>query len=735
MPRKKKTEDGKEAKKSEKDKTEEKEEKKIVIAEKKELKEEKKKTKKARVEDEKYLEIKAPLQKRGNYELIITEKPQAALKIADALADNAPKRNLVNGVPYYEITHENKNIVVACAVGHLFGLRSEERGFPIFNVEWIPSYKEKNDFTKKYYQVISSLVKNASSFIIATDYDIEGELIGYNILRFICRTIDAKRMKFSTLTKPDVTEAYEKPMETIDFGLAIGGETRHTLDWYYGINLSRALMSALSKAGAFRIMSIGRVQGPALEFVVEKEKEIIAFKPKKYWQVFLVVSNDHKIEVKYEKDITKEVELAKFRQLKGKYGEARTEKRDERIMPPLPFDLTALQLESFRMHNITPSRLLQIAQQLYLAGLISYPRTSSQKLPATIGYKKIIGKLAKHTDLVKHITREVPIEGKKQDAHPAIFPTGEYSKITDEQKKVYDLIAKRFISCFCNDAVVENKKIIVTVNELKFYAQGLAIKEEGWTKVYPARLQKKELPDVNGKVEIREIRTEEKMTQPPRRYTQAGLVAELTKRNLGTKSTRALIIDTLIQRGYVKNDPLEATPWGMKLIETVKKEAPMIVDEKLTRHFESELEQIEKSKDKEKIKNNVLNEAKQIITNISAEFRKNQEKIGKALLEGYQGLIKNEIEASKIMKCQKCVNGFLVIRRNREGKQFLACNAYPECRTTFSLPPYGLIKKTDKTCECGFPVLMAISKGRRPWEFCFNPDCPRRQGQGKSKNK
>jgi DNA topoisomerase-1 len=107
-------------------------------------------------------------------------------------------------------------------------------------------------------------------------------------------------------------------METIDFGFAVGGETRHTLDWYYGINFSRALMNALSKAGRFRIMSIGRVQGPALAFVAEKEKEILAFKPTPYWQVFLTVADadNVKVEVKYERDITKELELAKFKQLK-----------------------------------------------------------------------------------------------------------------------------------------------------------------------------------------------------------------------------------------------------------------------------------------------------------------------------------------------------------------------------------------------------------------------------------
>jgi DNA topoisomerase-1 len=662
------------------------------------------------------------------YELIITEKPQAALKIAYALSD-APERGVLNGVPCYKLKFNKKEVIVACAVGHLFSLASHEKGWPIFNVEWTPSFKEKSDFTKKYYSTIAQLAHNAKSFVIATDYDVEGELIGYNILRFICKTLNAKRMKFSTLTKSDVLSSYQQPMETIDFGFAVGGETRHTLDWYYGINFSRALMNALSKAGRFRIMSIGRVQGPALAFVAEKEKEILAFKPTPYWQVFLTVADadNVKVEVKYERDITKELELAKFKQLKGKYGDAKTEKIEQRIPPPYPFDLTTLQLEAYRLHGFTPSKILQISQQLYLAGLISYPRTASQKLPASIGYRRIFEKLSKHTDLVKHIARENPIEGKKQDAHPSIFPTGEYAKLNEEQKKVYDLIVRRFISCFCSDAEVENKKIIVLIDNLKFLAQGLGIKKKGWLNVYKAKLQEKELPNINGKVSIKEIRIEEKQTQPPRRYSQASLVAELARKNLGTKATRALIIDTLYNRGYIKNDPIEATPLGITLTNTLEKEAPMIVDEKLTRHFESELEQIEKSKDKEKIKGKILDEARKVITKISEEFKKKQEKIGKELLAGYQEVIKAEIEESKIMQCPKCKKGFLVIKKNKQGRQFLACNAYPECKTTFSLPPYGLIKKANKTCACGFPILMTIRKGKRPWEFCFNPKCMKKQ--------
>lgn len=682
---------------------------------------------KGKLKQEVVEEAKAEERNREGYELIITEKPQACAKIAFALGNgNAIKRSDA-GIPYYEVNREGRKIVVGCAIGHLFTLASKQNGLPIFDLEWQPNYKvRKQDFTKKYYQTITKLAKEANSFIIATDYDIEGELIGWNILKFICQQKDAKRMKFSTLTKLELEKAYDNPQKHIDFGLARAGETRHILDYIYGINLSRAIMTAIRKAGKYQIMSIGRVQGPALAFVVEREKEIQNFKAKPYWQVFLQVRNSHQVEVKYEKDIKKKIDLAKFQKLKGKEAEAKTEKKERSLQAPHPFDLTTLQIEAYRLFGITPSQLLRIAQQLYLAGLISYPRTSSQKLPTSIGYRNIFQKLEKFfSELVKYAKKQKPIEGRKSDVHPAIYPTGEFGKLAGDNSKIYDLIVRRFIACFCSEAIIEDKKIEVKIDNLKFLAKGLNIKEKGWLNVYKAAIFEKRLPDLEGKVKIREIRIEEKMTQPPRRYTQASLVSELTRRNLGTKATRAMVIDTLFNRGYIKGKVIEATPFGINLIDTLKKESPIIIDEKLTRKFEKEMENIEKEKESE-VK--VIREAKNLISQILEEFKKKEEKIGKELLIGYKEAQEQKKEEGKIMLCLQCKKGHLVIRRSKIGKQFLACDAYPNCTNTYSIPQNALIKKIEKEkCEaCGFPLLISYKKGKRPWKFCFNPACPKR---------
>jgi len=665
----------------------------------------------------------------GKYSLIVCEKPQASLKIATALGK--PKKFSQNKVPYYEIKRDSKKIIVAAAVGHLFTLKQKEKGeWPIFNIEWVPNYKvRKEDWSKKYYSLLTKLCKNASEYIVACDYDVEGEVIGWNIIRFICGKKDAKRMKFSTLTKDELEKAYNNLLPTIDWGQAIAGETRHYLDWMYGINLSRALMSAIKKAGKFRIMSIGRVQGPTLKLIVNKELEIQKFKSTPYWQIFIKLKK-YKTELKYEKDIKNKKDLDVFKNLKGKTGEAVTNKKKRKLIPPFPFDLTSLQREAYRLFRLSPTRTLQIAQQLYLAGVISYPRTSSQKIPDSIQPKKILKKLSGKFKEVKFAVRARPIEGRKSDpAHPSIYPTGEMQNIAGENKKIYDLIVKRFISCFCEDAEIESKKIIFETEnkkkKLKFLASGLGILDKGWMNVYPATIKETEIKDLNGKQTIEKSRIEEKQTQPPKRYTPASIITELEKRNLGTKATRAQIIETLYSRNYIKEQSIQATPFGISLISTLEKHSPVIIDEKLTREFEKDMVEIQRAKKNLEVKEKtILDKAEKSIIKISKDFSKNELKIGKELVKANDKMIKQEREENILTACPVCKKGKLRILYNRNSKRyFIGCSNYPKCKTTFTLP-YGLIKRTDKECEfCKFPKLLRIQKAKRPWLFCFNPDC------------
>jgi DNA topoisomerase-1 len=255
-----------------------------------------------------------------------------------------------------------------------------------------------------------------------------------------------------------------------------------------------------------------------------------------------------------------------------------------------------LQIEAYKFFSINPGRTLQIAQNLYLAGLISYPRTSSQKIPEAINPLAIIKKLGKIYD-TKLCIKTRPVEGSKSDpAHPSIYPTGEYENLAGEDKKIYDLIVRRFLACFCEDAEVENKVITAMLDNYKFIARGLEIKKKAWMEVYKTKLDEKDLPDMDGTRIIEDSRIEEKQTQPPRRYSPASLVSELAKRNLGTKATRASIVETLYSRGYIKEQSIKATPLGISLISSLKKHSPIIIDEKLTRNFEKEMGLIESAK-------------------------------------------------------------------------------------------------------------------------------------------
>ena len=499
-------------------------------------------------------------------ELILTEKPSAAKRIANSLADTKPIENKIGKVRYYELKHKGKKIFVACAVGHLYALAEKEKNgwtYPIFSVCWKPAYEVNKDasYTKDYINVIKKLAKQADTFYNSCDYDQEGEVIGLNILRYACNQKTAKRMKFSTLTKEELIDSYENASKTIDWPQAEAGETRHFLDFYYGINLSRALTLAVKNAGSFKILSTGRVQGPSLALLAEREEEIAKFKPEPFWEIELTgkLKKDN-ISAWHEKgkikDKSKADEILKKTKGKSAIIDSVTKKRFKQS-PPLPFDLTSLQIEAYRTLNISPKQTLAMAQILYTSGRISYPRTSSQKLPPAIGYEKILRGLSKQSQfasLVQELLEKKdlkPNEGNKTDpAHPAIYPTGLTFKGEGKTKSLYELIVHRFLATFAPASLRETINLNIDVNKEKFVASGTRTIEKGWHRFYGrfATFKEEILPDVEKGEEVKspKIISHEKETQPPKRYTPASIIKELEKRNLGTK---CLISNTLVKIG------------------------------------------------------------------------------------------------------------------------------------------------------------------------------------------
>jgi DNA topoisomerase-1 len=676
--------------------------------------------------------------------LIISEKPQSALRIASALAEGSIKKIKRGGAYWLEFSRKKKKHVVVPAVGHLFVLDTKKGGgwnYPVFDVDWVPTFTKKGyEFTKRYYENISGLVKKSKEYIIATDYDTEGEVIGFNILRFLCNRKDAKRMKFSTLTESDLIESYENVMGHVDLGQAEAGLTRHFLDFFWGINTTRALTLAMKSflKNAFVVVSSGRVQSPTLKILVDREIKIKTFKPVPYWQLELHCLCDSKVFVAlYEEDKVWKKEEAEriFNECKDKDAKVvDKEKRTYKHLPPVPMDTTALLTESYRCFGFSPSQTMSLAEALYNQALISYPRTGSQKLPPKIDYQKILTKLSK-IEKFRSFAKELlsktlkPREGKKTDpAHVAIYPTGETPKrLTSQQLKLYNLIVKRFFALFGEPALREHVKVTLDVNGYKFILTGARTLDQGWIRYLREFVKFKEqtLPELKkGQIlKVKELLLLNKETQPPDRYSQGSIIKEMEKRGLGTKATRSQILQTLYERGYITGKSIEVTGFGEEVVKVLNEYCPRIISEELTKKFEEDMDRVSEMKKK---REDVVNGARNLLIEILSDFKNHQEKIGEALSKAY---IHYKKDQKVIGKCPECGKDLRIITSRRTGKRFIGCSGYKEgCRFSTPLPQHGIVKGLDKNCEiCGYPMIAVKFKGKRWFPSCTNMECPSKE--------
>lgn len=666
--------------------------------------------------------------------LVIAEKPSVALRLAMALGNGKQEQKHTNErVSYYEIKNGKDTLYVAAAVGHLFTITQKDktRGYPVLEIEWAPSHSVSSfsEYTKKYLDALAVLSKKCDKFINACDYDTEGTVIGTNIIKFLSKSHlgdRAKRMKFSTTTTADLQEAYSH-LTPLDLNNYYAGEVRHMLDWLWGINLSRALTHALAgRSFGGKSLSIGRVQGPTLALLAKHEISITKFVPKPFWRITATIQGTEFSNARGD-IFDKKVALAAHEKTKQNATNGiieSVEATERKVNPYPPFDLTSLQMEASRALHIDPSKTLAIAQSLYERSYISYPRTSSQKLPHTLGLPRIISDIAKNPNysrlagmLIKQ-KKFAPKEGAKTDeAHPSIFPTGVTpSGMTEEEARLYDMITKRFLSVFADAATVARLRIVADFAGEKYVANGAKITEKGWLEFYYyTQLEEKELPrfEKGTKAIATRVETAEMKTQPPKRYSKAGLISELEKRELGTKATRASIIDTLFKRSYVEGTSISVTKFGMSVYEALEKNCKMIVDEATTRQLEEDMEKISQGSKQE---SEVLEEGKEMLLQALKMFDEHKEQIAAEMK-------KAQYESEILGKCPKD-GGNLVIRRSRVGKTFAACANYPKCMNTYSLPQKALIQPTGRTCEhCHTPIIKVIRRARRPFEMDLDPNC------------
>jgi DNA topoisomerase-1 len=680
---------------------------------------------------------------QSSYGLIICEKPDAAKRVAEALAGGTVESTRVHGVETFTCRDGDKNYVVCSALGHLYAISDSfprRDVYPTFDLEWFPVNQIDKRSRKAQSRILAirRLAANASYFINACDFDVEGQTIGYNLLRYACDGKEdvALRAKFSTLTKEELIAAISGAKVGVGAGLAKAGRVRHVLDFVWGINISRALAVSLATSDSgYRTISMGRVQGPTLAFVAEREIEIRNFVPTPYWKIVGLFDKDgfrfeapHAIG-RFLKKV--DAESVKSR-CEGKAGiVSRLTKSVFRDPPPAPFNTGDLQKEAYRVFGYSPSKTMRLAQRLYLDALISYPRTDSQKLPPAIKYEEILsrlGALREYTNLVEELMkRELrPREGGKVDqAHPAIYPTGEHPKkvLYSQELKLFDLIVRRFFACFAEDAVRERTSAEINVEEDRFTLTGRRILSSGWIRYYSkyAGVDEKPMPKLSEseRLGVARIDCDEMFESRPARFNQGSLLEKMEREGIGTKATRADIISTLIGRGYIVGKGIEATDLGLSVIEIMREYSPQIISTSLTRETEKELEEIENGAGDE---TELIEKSIGLLAKQTALLKASEIEIGKQMSRSV-----SETTASQntIGPCPVCKTGRLrIIRSAKTRKRFVGCTNYSHgCRASAPLPQRGTITLTGSSCsDCGWPVIY-VRYGRHPWRLCVNMRC------------
>jgi DNA topoisomerase-1 len=475
--------------------------------------------------------------------------------------------------------------------------------------------------------------------------------------------------------------------------------------------------------------------------VVEREVVIRGFVPAPYWTIVaLAQTQTAQLRLKYaEAKVDQRARaFAVQSECEGQEGVVTEFKRQvSSESPPPPFNLGGLQHEAHRVFGFAPSVTAALAERLYLDALISYPRTDSQKLPASINYPAILlnlGRLPQYSSEAEELRRGPlrPREGPKTDpAHPAIYPTGELPVRPPERDaaKLYDLIVRRFFAIFGADALYERGAAEVSVGTNRFFARGRRVMRVGWMRYYRPYVTVDEaaLPPlaVGERVRLLRVDVTEHVAQPPLRYEAATLLAQMEGDNIGTKATRAEIIRTLYTRGYVVGQQMVATELALAVVETMAQHTPAIISPSLTRQMEAELDRIAESGEGSEA---VIERAMDQVMRSIGSIRSAELSVGGQISTAARAVA---VAQSHLGQCPVCRQGQLhMIRSRQTGKRFVGCSRYAEgCRASAPLPQRGTIRPTARACQtCRWPVV-SVRLGRFPWRLCINPECPTKRGR------
>jgi DNA topoisomerase-1 len=661
--------------------------------------------------------------------LIICEKDNAAKRISDILSSGHYKVEKRGRVPLYKFAWNKDNTAVIGLRGHILNM-----DFPKKFNNW--SGVDPKDLinveptrmvsARSIAGVLKDLVKEAKSVYVATDYDREGELIGKEAVEYALGP-DAYEMvwrtHFSSLTADEVKASFKEPVR-MDMALASAAETRQILDLVWGATLTRFISLAADRLG-HEFLSVGRVQSPTLALIVNKEKEIKAFKPVPFWRIEALLQDN--IEAHHSKGDIFEKEKAEsiFKKVKDEKKALVKElkERERKDRPPTPFNTTQF-IRAANSMGMQAARIMSIAEDLYTNGYISYPRTDNTVYPKGLDLRKTVEELGKgpYREASAHILKKskiTPTRGKKQTTdHPPIYPTAFATKaeLGPEKFKVYDLVVRRFLATLHDPCIVKVTSIRFDINSEIFNSSGVRMISPGWRSVYTlSKVKETVLPVLRegDMLDIKKMELLEKETKPPYRYSQGGLIQEMESLGLGTKSTRHEIIQKLYSRRYIEDSPPKPTLSGSALIESLERHARTITEHHMTSRLEEDMEKISMDK---LTQEEVIEESREMLTRIMEEMEKHREAIGREISEALN-------VQDVVGKCPRCDNDLMIVRSKR-GKRYVRCSMFPRCSKSYPLPQRGKLGFPEEKCDvCRSPMMIMYRRGP-PIKTCMNPDCP-----------
>jgi DNA topoisomerase-1 len=688
--------------------------------------------------------------------LIVTEKNNSALKIADILSGGKAKADATYKVPHYTWSDGGEEVVTIGLKGHVMN-----PAFPDGYSNWqqtdlhelIDADLVKEPTDKNVLRAIRKVAKDATSVVIATDFDREGELIGLEALEAI---LDVKpeleesveRARYSALTKEEIERAFSE-LDHLSFDLAYAGAARQDIDLIWGATLTRAVSLATRRFGS-NFLSVGRVQSPTLGLIVERELERRAHVPKPYWEVFARFQHpDGAFEAHHATDRFWERSEADAA-LAGTTSPGRVKEvnaRRSQRRPPTPFNTTAFTTEASNRLGITPKRAMQLAEDLYMDGFISYPRTDNTVYPRSLPARELIASLVRIPEFQAGASLLngdlTPTRGKKETTdHPPIYPTQAVhpGALDGPKQRVYELVARRFLATFAPPMAIESTRADIEAGSETYFVRGSVVTDPGFAAIYTyARSGDEEIPKLDQGQELAldgDPWAVDKETQPPSRISQGKLVELMEEAGLGTKATRPDIIQKLYDRGYVYGNPPAPSATGIAMYDAFKRFVPRMATPEMTAELEEDMDQIAAGKTS---KDEVVRISREMLHSTTTDVQEKHEDLAKVIWAGMDedrilGPCKVCEEAGRTQE-DGSPNMLRVIRARKSGKRFVGCQGWSadggpnSCDQTFPLPQRGDVYRLEERCSiCGqTPRLKVLPPRGRSWDLCLNDECPSMQ--------